>query len=156
MKKILILIFCLFAAKAVIASDSLAFKVHVIDYSLSWTSSMHYYFDDEFLVEEVDNIDKNDKKILAHRQLLGKEMDVIKQYLELFMTIGLNDEYVARVPGERNQKRISISLGDKTKSVFVSNTYQRDIAGLISFLNMMIPESRKMKEFTDPTKPTKK
>lgn len=137
-------------------ADSTKFEIHIVDYSNSWTSAMHYYFNDELKIEEVDNIDKKVIEVFTHRQLFGKESNSIRQYLEVFMLIDFQPEYVNRLPGERNQKRINIQYGDKSKSILVSNTYQRDIAGFISFLNILIPEQRRMKEFVDPSLPVKK
>lgn len=156
MKKILFLLFCIVALNLNAASDSTQLEIHIIDYSLSWTSSTHYYFDDELRVEEVDNINKKKVDVLVHRQLLGKEKAALKQYLDIFLTIDLQEKYVSAQPGDRNQKRINIKSGDKSKSLFISNTYQQDIAGFISFVNNFIPDQRKMKEFVDPNKPVTK
>lgn len=157
MKNTLLFLLLIFAVNTKASTaDSTHFEIHIIDYSNSWTSSTHYYFDDELRVEEVDNVDKKVIDVFTHRQLFGKESKAIKQYLDLFMLIDFQPEYVNRLPGERNQKRINIKYGDQSKSILVSNIYQRDIAGFISFLNVLLPEQRRMKEFVDPNKPIEK
>lgn len=159
MKKTLLFLFLAVALNLSASSfdaDSTKYSIHIIDYSSSWTSSMHYIIDDELKIEEVDNVDKKVIKVYNHRQLFGKEKNAIRKYISLFVNIDLLDEYVNRLPGDRNQKRINIQYGDVSKSYFISNTYQQDIAGLIIFLNSIIPEQRKMKEFVDPNKPVTK
>lgn len=156
MKKLLLLLSLFLALHMSATSDSTKYEIHIIEYSYSWTSAMHYHFDNELKIEEVDNVDKNVVEVFTHRQLFGKEEDAIRKYLSLFMTIELNERYESAVPGQRNQKRITIKYGDDEKSFFVSNTYQQDIAALISFLNSIIPEPRRMQEFVDPNKPVEK
>jgi len=157
MKQLLLFLFLL-SFSGLYASDSIPpFSVKIIDYSLSWTSSMHYTFtDEEMSVVRVDNVDNKEQDILSHRQLLGSEKEKIYRYLSILSQIKFNNEYRDAGDGDRNQKRIIINVNGEEQSVFVSNTYQRDLAGLVSFLNLFVVERNRMKEFTAPREATNK
>lgn len=155
MRHILVALFC-FLPFTLSASDSIPqFSVKIIDYSLSWTSSMHYAFNNEEMsIVRVDNVNKNDHDTLSHRQLLGREKELISRYLTILSQIQFNKEYRDITnSGERNQKRITLKINDQEQSVFISNVFQRDIAAFITFINSFIIEKNKMKEFVDPNKP---
>ena len=142
---------------SLLASDDAKFIVNIIDYSHSWTSSIHYTFNNELCVVEVDNINKNQQDTLAHRQLLGYEKERIAKYIGILGQIPFQEEYVnRRSDGERNQKRITVTLNGKETSILVVNTYQQDIANFITFLNSFLTDKYKMKEFVDTSKPIKK
>ena len=127
-----------------------------LDYSRSWTSTMHYSFsDEEMSVVKVDNVEKSKTDTLSHRELLGKEKEAIYRYLSLISQIQFQSEYKDLTGGDRNQKRVIFNLDGVEQSVLVSNTYQQDIAGLVTFLNTFVSDKRKMKEFVDPNKPSK-
>lgn len=155
MKQILVALFC-FLPLALSASDNLPqFSVKIIDYSLSWTSSMHYTFNNEEMsVVRVDNSNKNNQDTLSHRQLLGKEKELISQYLIILSKIQFQKEYRDMTnSGERNQKRMILKVNELEQSVFISNVFQQDIAAFVTFLNSFIVERNRMKEFVDPNKP---
>ena len=154
MKQILLSILCLSVSVLFAADDTPRFSIKIIDYSQSWTSSMHYAFsDEEMSVVRVDNVEKNKQDTLSHRQLLGKEKEKIYRYLSILSQIKFQKEY-RDANGDRNQKRIVINVNDdEEQSIFISNAFQQDLSALITFLNSFVTEKNKMKEFTDPNKP---
>lgn len=157
-KHILLLVFCCLSTLGIKAANENKYSIHIIDYSLSWISSMHYYIDNESVkVEEVDNVDGK-KKVVYTRPLSEDESELTGKYMAILSQIKFPKEYVNRqsTTGERNQKRINLTMGDETSSVFILNTYQQDLAAFIAFLNSFIDEQYKMKEFVDPNKPIKR
>lgn len=130
-------------------SPNTTFEVYVIEYSKSHDYDVHYIFNnEEILIYEQDKVNENNKNILRHRTLLGKDRRKLDAYLKIFSKMKLKEEYSDKknkYKGARNQKRINYSYNGDSHSILISNVYNEDINNLIIFLNDFIYSARNAK-----------
>jgi len=83
----------------------------------------------------------------TERVLYGKALSQ-EERLDLCDWLGsididtLKTEYINKAVEDGNQKKVEIILGSKTKTIYVSNFYQKDLGELFNVINMIVKDER--------------
>jgi hypothetical protein len=121
------------------------FKIDLWDYKSSMAYTLYYHLDNkEIFVVRIGGLENETSDTLYREHLNDTEKNIIYNALCNIPIDSLENEYINPLTEDGDQKKIELLVNDKTKSVLVSNVYQKDISSLINLLNEFLDDKLKI------------
>ena len=145
MRNIIILVVLLLCACNQQRSPHCATKYTVniwnINASMAYTIFYHIN-DDSVLIEFLNGVENGHDSILLKRSLIETERAALCNYLSSFDIDTLNTDYLNPLVEDGDQKKVTLQVGSKKRTVNISNFYQKDMGGLFEVVNNVINDNR--------------
>jgi len=115
------------------------FQIDISDHKFSMANTFCYHMNNnEIYIVQKGGLEGEIPDTIFKRNLTLKEVRDIKDFLYRFPIDSLKDEYIDLLMDDGNVKNIRIVIDNKEKTIFLSNSYQNDIASLLSLINKII------------------
>lgn len=115
--------------------------IRSINASMAYTTLYHVN-DDSISVEFINEVKGGRDSILLKRSLIQAERTNLCNYLSTFDIDTLKTDYINQRVDDGDQKRITLQIGNKNKTVNISNFYQKEMVGLYDVINNVINDDR--------------
>ena len=115
--------------------------IRSINASMAYTTLYHVN-DDSIAVEFINEVEGGRDSILLKRPLIQAERTSLYNYLSTFDIDTLKTDYINQRVDDGDQKRITLQIGNKNKTVNISNFYQKEMVGLYDVINNVINDDR--------------
>ena len=146
MQWVLILVFSLLNGCSVPLSKDIKFQIDIWKFNSSMANTILYHTDNEKLVISYIGTLRNENiKVLVNRKLEEFEQRKIISFLNKFPLDQLKDKYEDKLIEDGTQIKLEIKINDKTKTIYISNIYQKNIVELIDVINQSIDKNLKLK-----------
>lgn len=141
MKNILSIILLMINSLASSHGDSAnKYSISLWDYNYSMAYTMYYHIDNKSLIiKNISGINNEKDTILVERKLNENERNLFFAFFDSFDIDTLKNEYTNPLVEDGNRKKITIQLNQKTKTIGIANSYQKDLDSLVNLMNRLIP-----------------
>jgi hypothetical protein len=122
------------------------FDIDIWNYNSSLSFTVQYHFDNEkMFVKRIGGLVHEDSDTLKTRQLTISEKELISCFLDSFPIESIKNKYEKPFFEDGDQKKIDLTINDKSKTIFISNVYQQNIAELFITLNQFLDNDLKIR-----------
>lgn len=120
-------------------NNELVYRVEVWDMNYSMANTSFYCVtNDSLLIKSISSIEGEGEKILMAKKLTNSEGDRLSAFLISLNLDSLKENYVNELIEDGDRKKVRLVVGDKTKVIEISNSYQKDIGKLFKVINSLI------------------
>lgn len=105
-------------------------------------TTLYHINGDSVLIKFINEVEGGRDSLLLKRSLTEVESASICKYLSSFNIDTLKADYINSLVEDGDQKKIRLHFGKKSKTVNMSNFYQKDIGGLYEVVNDVINDDR--------------
>jgi hypothetical protein len=115
------------------------YSIAVWNYNYSMAYTMYYHIDnDSLVVKRLSGIKEEKDSVLIERKINKDEQKVFIDFLSSQKIFTLKNKYSNPLVDDGDRKKIVVRFGSRTKTLEVTNFYQKDIGRLIDIINQTV------------------